>query len=97
MLYENCGRYVVTLEPWILVLEDLMTFREQALRVIMDLSSTVVTLLPNQNPLLLSIFMDLFCAFVRVNLLADKVPLPAHLVIKDSAVFYLWPLYCFEK
>lgn len=28
---------------------------------------------PNQNPLLLRVFMDLFCAFVRVNLLADKV------------------------
>jgi NCK-associated protein 1 len=56
------------------VIEDLMTFREQVLRVIMDLGSTVVTLLPNQNPLLLSVFMDLFCGFVRVNLLADKVP-----------------------
>ncbi len=30
---------------------------------------------PNQNPLLLSVFMDLFCGFVRVNLLADKVAL----------------------
>jgi len=73
MLHENSGRYVATLEPWILVIEDLMTFREQVLRVIMDLGSTVVTLLPNQNPLLLSVFMDLFCGFVRVNLLADKV------------------------
>jgi NCK-associated protein 1 len=47
MLYENSGRYVATLEPWILVIEDLMTFREQVLRVIMDLGSTVVTLLVN--------------------------------------------------
>ncbi|KAG0587429.1 hypothetical protein KC19_2G163800 [Ceratodon purpureus] len=74
MLHEHAGRYVSTLEPWIMVLEDLMTFREQSLRVILDLSSTVVTLLPNQNPLLLRVFMDLFCSFVRVNLLADKVP-----------------------
>jgi hypothetical protein len=29
------------------VIEDLMTFREQVLRVIMDLGSTVVTLLVN--------------------------------------------------
>ncbi|KAJ7555822.1 hypothetical protein O6H91_05G056100 [Diphasiastrum complanatum] len=56
------------------VLLDLMTFREQALRVILDLSSTVVTLLPHQNPLILHAFMDLFCAFIRVNVFADKVP-----------------------
>ncbi|XP_024388834.1 probable protein NAP1 isoform X3 [Physcomitrium patens] len=74
MLHEHSGRYVASLEPWIMVLEDLMTFREQSLRVILDLSSTVVTLLPNQNPLLLRVFMELFCSFVRVNLLADKVP-----------------------
>lgn len=32
-----------------------------------------IFLQPNQNPLLLRVFMDLFCSFVRVNLLADKV------------------------
>lgn len=63
MLHEHSGRYVASLEPWIMVLEDLMTFREQSLRVILDLSSTVVTLLPNQNPLLLRVFMELFLFF----------------------------------
>ncbi|XP_047335582.1 protein NAP1 [Impatiens glandulifera] len=63
-----------SLEPWIQLLLDLMAFREQALRLILDLSSTVITLLPHQNALILHAFMDLFCAFVRVNLFSDKMP-----------------------
>ncbi|KAG6753387.1 hypothetical protein POTOM_043455 [Populus tomentosa] len=56
------------------LLLDLMAFREQALRLILDLSSTVITLLPHQNSLILHAFMDLFCSFVRVNLLSEKIP-----------------------
>ncbi|XP_074583886.1 putative protein NAP1 isoform X1 [Curcuma longa] len=73
-LSENAEDYLQKLEPWVMLLLDLMAFREQALRVILDLSSTVITLLPHQNSLILHVFMDLFCAFVRVNLLSDKIP-----------------------
>ncbi|PAN33522.1 hypothetical protein PAHAL_6G027000 [Panicum hallii] len=47
---------------------------DPALRLILDLSSTVITLLPHQNSLILHAFMDLFCSFVRVNLFSEKVP-----------------------
>ncbi|XP_027086320.2 protein NAP1-like [Coffea arabica] len=66
--------HLQSLEPWIQLLHDLMGFREQALRLILDLSSTVITLLPHQNFLILHAFMDLFCSFVRVNLLSEKIP-----------------------
>ncbi|MQM03256.1 hypothetical protein Taro_036032, partial [Colocasia esculenta] len=44
-LSENAEVYLQKLEPWIMFLLDLMAFREQALRLILDLSSTVITLL----------------------------------------------------
>ncbi|CAD6270767.1 unnamed protein product [Miscanthus lutarioriparius] len=72
-LNENAEGYMHNLEQWILLLLDLLAFREQALRLILDLSSTVITLLPHQNSLILHSFMDLFCSFVRVNL-SDKMP-----------------------
>nr|CAD1842375.1 unnamed protein product [Ananas comosus var. bracteatus] len=73
-LNENAEGYFQNLEPWVMLLLDLMAFREQALRLILDLSSTVITLLPHQNSLILHAFMDLFCSFVRVNLFSDKIP-----------------------
>ncbi|CAD6343997.1 unnamed protein product [Miscanthus lutarioriparius] len=73
-LNENAEGYMHNLEQWILLLLDLLAFREQALRLILDLSSTVITLLPHQNSLILHSFMDLFCSFVRVNLFSDKMP-----------------------
>ncbi|URE44166.1 Membrane-associated apoptosis protein [Musa troglodytarum] len=73
-LTVNAQDYFQKLEPWVMLLLDLMAFREQALRVILDLSSTVITLLPHQNSLILHAFMDLFCSFVRVNLFSDKIP-----------------------
>ncbi|KAJ3692681.1 hypothetical protein LUZ60_011776 [Juncus effusus] len=73
-LHENAEGYFQNLEPWIMLLLDLMAFREQALRLILDLSSTVITLLPHQNSLILHAFMDLFCSFVKVNLFSDKIP-----------------------
>lgn len=66
--------HLPSLEPWIQMLLDLMAFREHALRLILDLSSTVITLLPHQNSLILHAFMDLFCAFVRVNIFSEKIP-----------------------
>ncbi|OIT06236.1 PREDICTED: protein NAP1 [Nicotiana attenuata] len=66
--------HLQSLEPWIQLLLDLMAFREHALRLILDLSSTVITLLPHQNSLILHAFMDLFCAFVRVNIFSEKIP-----------------------
>ncbi|KAK4710641.1 hypothetical protein R3W88_005154 [Solanum pinnatisectum] len=66
--------HLQSLEPWIQMLLDLMAFREHALRLILDLSSTVITLLPHQNSLILHAFMDLFCAFVRVNIFSEKIP-----------------------
>lgn len=66
--------HLQSLEPWIQLLLDLMAFREHALRLILDLSSTVITLLPHQNSLILHAFMDLFCAFVRVNVFSEKIP-----------------------
>ncbi|PKA52561.1 putative protein NAP1 [Apostasia shenzhenica] len=73
-LYDNAELYLQSIEPWVMLLLDLMAFREQALRLILDLSSTVITLLPHQNSLILHAFMDLFCSFVRVNLFSDKIP-----------------------
>ncbi|XP_043699376.1 protein NAP1-like isoform X2 [Telopea speciosissima] len=73
-LHDNAEVYLQNLEPWVLLLLDLMAFREQALRLILDLSSTVITLLPHQNSLILHAFMDLFCSFVRVNLFSEKIP-----------------------
>ncbi|BAF24320.2 Os08g0544500, partial [Oryza sativa Japonica Group] len=73
-LNENAEGYMQNLEQWITLLLDLLEFREQALRLILDLSSTVITLLPHQNSLILHAFMDLFCSFVRVNLFSDKIP-----------------------
>ncbi|KAF8412696.1 hypothetical protein HHK36_000664 [Tetracentron sinense] len=72
-LHDNADAYLQSLEPWVLLLLDLMAFREQALRLILDLSSTVITLLPHQNSLILHAFMDLFCSFIRVNLFSEKV------------------------
>ncbi|KAL2473933.1 Protein NAP1 [Forsythia ovata] len=71
---DSAEVHLQSLEPWIQLLLDLMAFREQALRLILDLSSTVITLLPHQNSLILHAFMDLFCSFVRVNLFSEKVP-----------------------
>ncbi|KAL4201241.1 hypothetical protein AMTRI_Chr02g257710 [Amborella trichopoda] len=73
-LHENVESYMESLEPLVTLLLDLMVFREQALRLILDLSSTVITLLPHQNSLILHAFMDLFCSFVRVNLFSEKMP-----------------------
>ncbi|KAF7115929.1 hypothetical protein RHSIM_RhsimUnG0043400 [Rhododendron simsii] len=73
-LNDSAEVHFQSLEPWVQLLLDLMAFREQALRLILDLSSTVITLLPHQNYLILHAFMDLFCAFVRVNLFAEKLP-----------------------
>ncbi|KAM1792377.1 hypothetical protein FF1_036107 [Malus domestica] len=73
-LQDNAELHLQSLEPWIQLLVDLMAFREQALRLILDLSSTVITLLPHQNSLILHAFMDLFCSFVRVNLFSEKMP-----------------------
>ncbi|KAM7505667.1 hypothetical protein LguiB_004571 [Lonicera macranthoides] len=73
-LNDHAEVHLQSLEPWVQLLLDLMAFREQALRLILDLSSTVITLLPHQNSLILHGFMDLFCSFVRVNLFAEKLP-----------------------
>ncbi|KAL2344703.1 hypothetical protein Fmac_005988 [Flemingia macrophylla] len=73
-LQDHAELHLQSLEPWLQLLLDLMVFREQALRLILDLSSTVITLLPHQNSLILHAFMDLFCSFVRVNLLSQKMP-----------------------
>ncbi|XP_057812053.1 protein NAP1 [Salvia miltiorrhiza] len=71
---DSAEVHLQSMEPWIQLLLDLMTFREQSLRLILDLSSTVITLLPHQNSLILHAFMDLFCSFVRVNLFSEKIP-----------------------
>ncbi|KAK4759691.1 hypothetical protein SAY87_022822 [Trapa incisa] len=73
-LHDSAELHLQSLEPWIQLLLDVMAYREQALRLILDLSSTVITLLPHQNSLILHAFMDLFCFFVRVNLFSVKLP-----------------------
>ncbi|KAI9381541.1 hypothetical protein POPTR_015G124500v4 [Populus trichocarpa] len=73
-LNDGTEVHLQSLEPWFQLLLDLMAFREQALRLILDLSSTVITLLPHQNSLILHAFMDLFCSFIRVNLFSEKIP-----------------------
>ncbi|KAK6150222.1 hypothetical protein DH2020_017747 [Rehmannia glutinosa] len=42
---DSAEVHLQSLEPWIQLLLDLMAFREQSLRLILDLSSTVITLL----------------------------------------------------
>ncbi|KZV28615.1 hypothetical protein F511_33826 [Dorcoceras hygrometricum] len=42
---DSAELHLQSLEPWIQLLLDLLAFREQALRLILDLSSTVITLL----------------------------------------------------
>ncbi|GMH02666.1 hypothetical protein Nepgr_004505 [Nepenthes gracilis] len=74
LLNDGAEVYLQNLEPWVQLLLDLLAFREQALRLLLDLSSTVITLLPHQNSLILHAFMDLFCSFVRVNLFSKKIP-----------------------
>ncbi|KAG5234430.1 coatomer [Salix suchowensis] len=44
-LNDGAEVHLQSLEPWVQLLLDLMAFREQALRLILDLSSTVITLL----------------------------------------------------
>uniref|UniRef100_A0A803N7I8 Protein NAP1 n=1 Tax=Chenopodium quinoa TaxID=63459 RepID=A0A803N7I8_CHEQI len=44
-LTDGAEVYLQNLEPWVQLLLDLMAFREQALRLLLDLSSTVITLL----------------------------------------------------
>ncbi|CAL1402423.1 unnamed protein product [Linum trigynum] len=44
-LNDSAEVHLQSLDPWIQMLLDLMAFREQALRLILDLSSTVITLL----------------------------------------------------
>ncbi|KAH7432487.1 hypothetical protein KP509_07G024700 [Ceratopteris richardii] len=73
-LSDNAESYLLSMEPWLMVLLELMKFREQAVKVILELCSTIITLLPNHNPLILHAFMNLFCSFVRVHLLSAKVP-----------------------
>ncbi|KAE9597309.1 putative nck-associated protein [Lupinus albus] len=73
-MQDHAELHLQGLEPWVELLLDLMAFREQALRLILDLSSTVITLLPHQNSLILHAFMALFCSFVRVNLFSEKMP-----------------------
>ncbi|KAK4254685.1 hypothetical protein QN277_010029 [Acacia crassicarpa] len=73
-MQDHAELHLQSLEQWVQLLLDLMVFREQALRLILDLSSTVITLLPHQNSLILHAFMDLFCSFVRVNLFSEKIP-----------------------
>ncbi|GER33167.1 Nck-associated protein 1 [Striga asiatica] len=45
VMNDNAEVHLQSLEPWIQLLLDLMAFREQSLRLILDLSSTVITLL----------------------------------------------------
>ncbi|KAH9608316.1 hypothetical protein KSS87_007803 [Heliosperma pusillum] len=73
-LMDGAEGFLQNLEPWVQLLLDLMAFREQAVRLLLDISSTVITLLPHQNSFILHAFMDLFCSFVRVNLFAEKIP-----------------------
>ncbi|XP_075674796.1 protein NAP1-like [Castanea sativa] len=47
-LHDSVELHLQSLEPWVQLLLDLMAFREQALRLILDLSSTVITLLKAQ-------------------------------------------------
>jgi NCK-associated protein 1 len=48
-LNENAEGYMQNLEQWIMLLLDLLEFREQVLRLILDLSSTVITLLVSKQ------------------------------------------------
>ncbi|KAK2995146.1 hypothetical protein RJ640_002399 [Escallonia rubra] len=88
-LNDHAEVHLQSLEPWVLLLEDLMLFREKALRLILDLSSTVITLLPHQNSLILHAFMALFCSFARVNLFAEKAS-PRNVYIFSLTLLCYW-------
>ncbi|KAK9156253.1 hypothetical protein Sjap_003733 [Stephania japonica] len=51
-MHDNAEVYFQSMEPWVMLLLDLMSFRDQALRLILDLSSTVITLLLPRKMLL---------------------------------------------
>ena len=52
LMRDHAELHLQSLEPWVQLLLDLMVFREQALRLILDLSSTVITLLIPKKMLL---------------------------------------------
>ncbi|KAI7756681.1 hypothetical protein M8C21_017558, partial [Ambrosia artemisiifolia] len=62
-LNDQAEVHLQSLEPWIQLLLDMMAFREQALRLILDLSSTVITLLLPRKMLLQ--MYNLFHAILR--------------------------------
>lgn len=50
-----------------------MTFTEQSIVLLDELSRRLIALSPNSNALVMEAFLDLFVAVVRVNMLADRV------------------------
>ncbi|CAI5478815.1 unnamed protein product [Closterium sp. Yama58-4] len=64
------SHFQASLQPWYEVLVDLALFREHALVLLNDLATSIVTLSPMVNPLVLRSFMGLFSDFVRVNILS---------------------------
>ncbi|KAH9795655.1 protein NAP1 [Citrus sinensis] len=68
-LHDSAEVHLQSLEPWVQLLLDLMAFREQALRLILDLSSTVITLLVSSKLILLDTHMPRKMMLQMYNLL----------------------------
>lgn len=66
--------YAQNLEPWVELMAELMTWRERAIRVLLEMSGTVLGLSPGENGIVLGVFMDLFVGFVRVGMMSGRVP-----------------------
>ncbi|GAQ83769.1 Nck-associated protein [Klebsormidium nitens] len=73
-LFAASGSIQRALEPWCQVLVDLMTFTEQSIVLLDELSRRLIALSPDSNALVMEAFLDLFVAVVRVNMLAGRVP-----------------------
>ncbi|GAB2241413.1 hypothetical protein Droror1_Dr00018188 [Drosera rotundifolia] len=66
--------YAQNLEPWVELMVELMTWRERAVRVLLEMNGSVLGLSPGENGIVLGVFMDLFVGFVRVGMMSGRVP-----------------------
>ncbi|KAL9251965.1 putative protein NAP1 [Drosera capensis] len=73
-LSDGTEMYAQNLEPWVELMVELMTWRERAVRVLLEMSGTVLGLSPGENGVVLGVFMDLFVGFVRVGMMSGRLP-----------------------
>nr|KAJ0223281.1 hypothetical protein LSAT_V11C200073020 [Lactuca sativa] len=73
-LNDQAEVHLQSLEPWIQLLLDIVAFREQALRLILDLSSTVITLHIRTLLSYMHLWTSFVHLFVSISLLRRQLP-----------------------